>query len=132
MALVYTSCGKCYNESESFEGFDLAVVDNLGNSLLGVNSRYDIDNVHFMIDDIDLIYGYYKSNEIYYFLIDYSGLQPGTYSGQLQLHENENIVIELKLSWDDDTCFPHNDIDKLAIEGEEYEVNEDYKVHIIK
>ncbi len=132
LALVYTSCGKCYNESESFEGFDLAVVDNLGNTLLGQNNRYDINDVHLMIDELDLIYGYYKANEIYYFLVDYGQLQPGDYSGYLELRENETIPVTLNLTWEEDTCFPHNDLSKLNFEGEDYEVDEEYKVHIIK
>ncbi len=130
---MYTSCGKCYNETEAYEGFDLALVDNQGNSILGTSSRSNIEDAQFIVNDVDISTGYYQgSNGIYYLIVDYSRIQPGQYYAEFYTGEFDYLLVDIEIKWNDHDCFPHNSIERFNENNTVYSLNENYIITVVQ
>lgn len=128
-SFLMSSCNKCGDTDIPFEGFDVAVVDELKQSLVGPDKRYQVEDVMLEVDGENIIYGYYEKNNIYYFLIDYSQLKNMNAECKLMLSQNTFIPIDFTITKDFSHCYPHNVLSQLTIDGLEYELREQILIY---
>ncbi len=121
--ITLSSCSKC-NDDIPFEGFDIAIVDDLKNSLIGEKGRYQIEDFKIEVSGSNIVYGHYIKNDITYFLVDYSMLDNSNVSTSIELSQNYSIPLEFVITKDFDSCYPHNDLTGLSIDGELYDLQE--------
>lgn len=124
MQVIFSSCSKCNDEVIPFEGFDIAVVDDLKQSLIGPDKRYQIEDIVLEVEGVNIIYGNYNKNGIYYFLVDFSTLDGNDVVTELQLSKGYSIPMTFNISKDNTHCFAHNDLNDLVIDGNKYELRE--------
>ena len=127
--VLLSSCSKCNDEIIPFEGFDVAIVDDLTESLVGPDKRYQIEDVTLMVEGIDLNLGHYKKDDIYFFLVAFSSLNTLDVSTEITLSKSYSIPIRFDIYTDYAHCFPHNDLNNLLINGNKYELREQIYVY---
>lgn len=121
---MLTGCNECNDVDIPFEGFDIAVVDQLKESLIGPDKRYKVEDVALNVNGENIVYGYYEKNDVYYFLVDYSKLENMDADAKFILSENQFIPVNFTINKNLTHCYPYNELTDLTIDGKKFEMKE--------
>lgn len=118
------SCSECYDQTVPYEEFDFAIVNELRENLVGPNARYDIEDIRFEVEGSDIIIGNYIKDDIQFFIVDYSQLSESDLEARLFISDESFLATSLRVKSIRNSCFPHNTVEDLVVDGQELEVKE--------